>query len=172
MTMLISEKETKRIAKENLQLNIKDGLIVTFLDGEGVVFEPEMRKSFRINETSIFFLKTLQLNSGGVSLFSVRRLLQERYFVDEDKIIQDFNPFIDQLREYGLVSFQSLPSQENLKEVRAPSSEVVSLYSKPEIDEEVRNLSVTGAAVRAARSAAARSAAVGRATAAGFRGFK
>lgn len=172
MTTLITEKETKRVAKENLQMNIKNGLVVTFLDGEGIVFDPETQKSFRINGTAALFLKMLQASCEGATSSSIRRLLKEQYSIEEDKIIQDFSPFIARLEQYGLVSFQSLTSEKGMGEIKALSGETASFYSKPVIEEEVRILSATGAAVRAARSAAARSAAVSRATAAGFRGFR
>ena len=170
--MVTIKEETKGITGEELQLNIKNDLIVTLLDEEGVVFEPSTRRSFLVNETAVFFLKVLQANHEGVILSSIKELLKEQYSVDDDKIIQDLDLFIDQLQQYDLVSFQLLAGKKNASEIRNPDNEVIAPYSKPVIEEEIRVLSVTGAAVRAAHMAAARSAAVSRATAAGFQGFR
>lgn len=150
------------------RLQIKNNLVITSLDGEGIVFEVDTRKVFWVNDTATFLLKLLEANSKGVPLSSAKSLLQEHYLPEDgSEIAQDFTAFVSQLERFGLVSLQSAP---NGAKIKNPDGDITKPYLKPIIKEEIRVLSITGATVRAARMAANAAAAVARAAASGFKG--
>jgi len=159
--------------KEELQLRLKDNLVVTSLDGEGLIFEVDTQKTFWVNETAAFVFKLLEANHEGIPLFSVKSLLQEQYSTDDgNEITQDLATFVNRLEQYDLVSVEPSSNGANEKKFKNPNGETIKSYSKPIINREIAVLPITGVQVRAAHMAASRSAAVSRASAAGFRGFR
>jgi len=155
---------------KDLQLKLKNNLVITSLDGEGLVLDLDTRKFFWINETAAFLLKLFKSNREGVPLSSVESFLQKQYLNNsKSKMTQDLNYFINYIEWYGLVSPQSVCSGTKLKNLDSGAKKP---YLKPMIEEDTDILSIGGNVIRAARSAAARSAAVSRATEAGFRGFR
>lgn len=166
------KREELTMSRE-LELKLRPNLIITSLDGEGLIFEEDTRKVFWINETAAFLLRLFEANHEGTSLSSAKTLLEEQYAInDGEEIAQDLTHFISQLERYGLVSVETSSNGTNRKKLKNPNNGTTRSYLKPMIDEETSALPIAGAAVRAARMAASRSAAVSRATAAGFRGFK
>lgn len=158
------------MVSKDLQLKLKNNLVITSLDGEGLVLDLDTRKSFWINETAASLLELFKSNREGVSLSSVESFLQKQYLNNsKSKMTQDLNSFINDIEWYGLVSPQLACSGTKLKSL--DSGEKKS-YLKPMIEEDTDILSIGGNVIRAARSAAARSAAVKSATEAGFRGFR
>ena len=61
------------------RLQIKNNLVITSLDEEGIVFEVDTRKVFWVNDTATFLLRLLETNYEGVPLSFARSLLQEQY---------------------------------------------------------------------------------------------
>lgn len=93
---------------EELWVKCKSDLIVTSLDGEGLVFDLDTRKYYVINETAAFLLKLLEAKQGGLTLSSIKSQLLERYLVDTEKrVYQDLESLFYNLERYDLVSFQS-----------------------------------------------------------------
>lgn len=155
---------------KDLQLKLKNNLVITSLDGEGLVLDLDTRKSFWINETAAFLLKLFKSNREGVPLSSVESFLQKQYLNNsKSKMTQDLNYFINYIEWYGLVSPQSVCSGVKLKNLNGGTKKP---YLKPMIEEDTDILSIGGNVIRASRSAANRSAAVSRATESGFRGFR
>lgn len=170
-TLRESRKEGGITMNKKLQLELKDNLVISSSDGEGVVFDLVTRKSFWINETATFLLKLFKANNNVVPLSSARRLLQERYFPGEGSgIAQDFTAFVNQLEGIGLASLRLVSNGSKIKNPDVERTKKP--YQKPIIEEDIRASFITGATVRAARMAASRAAAVSRAVASGFRGFK
>lgn len=155
---------------KDLQLKLRNNLVITSLDGEGIVFDLDTRKSFWINETAASLLKLFKSNREGVSLSSVESFLQKQYPNNsKNKMTQDLNYFINYIEWYGLVSPRLACGGAKLKNLDSGAKKP---YLKPMIEEDTDILSIGGNVIRAARSAAARSAAVKSATEAGFRGFR
>jgi len=126
-------KEGKAMDKE-LLLTLKDNLVITSLDGEGLVFEADTYKTFWVNETAVFLLKLLEANREGVLFTSVRNLLQEQYLIgDEKEIAQDFTSFIEQLERYRLILFQWSSNGTKIKNSNGGSTKKP--YLKPIIEE-------------------------------------
>jgi len=127
-----------------LQLKFKGNLVISFLDGEGLVFETETRKTFWVNETAVFLLRLLEANREGVPFSSAISLLQEHYFTDDgNKITQDFTSFLNQLEGFGLISLQSPSNRTNGAKLKNPNGGLKKPYLKPLIEEERDILVIT-----------------------------
>lgn len=157
-----------------LQVKVKNHLVLTSLNEEGLLLDLDTRKSFWINETAAFLLKLFETNCGGVRLSSARDALQEQYLADDgSKVAQDFASFINQLEGFDLVSLRSPSNGTNVTKLTSPNGEAKRSYLKPMIKEEADTvLSVQGSMNRAARMSNVRSQAVRSATNATFRGFR
>jgi len=152
---------------KELTVRLRDNLVITSLDGEGSVLELDSRKVFWVNETASFFLEMLQANHEEIPLSSIKGLLKKQYIInDENKVIQDFSSFIDQLKWYGLISLQQ---SSNGRKFKNPNVRAARPYLKPMIKEEAEPFVMVSGGARSSKMAAARSAAVSRATASGFR---
>jgi len=157
-----------RASKES-QLELKSHLIVTSLDGEGMILDLDTRKTFWINETAVSLLK---LFDEKVPLSYAKSFLQEQYLInDRGKMTRDLTFFINYLKWYGLLFPRLAASGTNFKNPKSRPKKPKP-YLKPMIEEETDILSIGGNVVRAARSRAARSQAVRSATQAGFKGFR
>lgn len=164
------KKKEKAIMNKELRLKLKDNLVITSLNEEGLVFDLDTWRTFWINETAVFFLKLLQTNCEGISLSSAVKLPQRQYFINgRNKVKEDFDSFINRLEQFDLMFFR--PASNGVKSKNLNSS-TKRPYIRPIIKEEVNVVPIQGSQFRAAHMAAARSAAVSRATVAGFRGFR
>lgn len=92
---------------KELQLRLKDNLVVTSRGGEGLVLEMDTRKTSWINETAAFFLRLLQTNCEGIPLSSAVKLLQQQYLINSrNKAEKDLDSFVSRLEQFDLVSLR------------------------------------------------------------------
>lgn len=149
----------------------KHNVIVSSVDGEGMILDLDSLQTFWLNQTGVFIVELLRENDEGADVFSIKDALQVQFKVDtdNDRFKKSVNNFLEQLEAHGLVTYirQTSPQKRRLS---IPSVSDSGHYEEPVILEMTVPESVENSSrIRAARQAAVRSQAMRQATRAGFR---
>lgn len=127
---------------KELPVRFKHNLVISYLNGEGIALDLDMRKTYWINETGAFLLRLLEVNHEGVFLSSAKSLLQERYpDTNRSEVTLDLASFINDLEWYGLISYESATSVIVFKNLNGKARKP---YLRPMIEENTDIVSLGG----------------------------
>ncbi len=131
------------VNKEQM-VKLRNDLVVTTLEDEGLIVDIETRKTFWLNESACFLLQIFRKSSGGFPLSSTKPLLLAKYNnINTENISKDIDCFITDLKSHNLLSTQ-LQQNNNFK-IRNFTDKIN--YIKPIMEEEFGHFPITRASV-------------------------
>lgn len=131
--------------KKEQMINLKNDLIVTTLEDEGLIVDIETRKTFWLSESACYLLQIFQKNSDGFPLSLTKSFLSAKYNnINTENVSEDIDCFINDLKRHNLLSTRMQMNGNNIK-IRNFTNKRI--YIKPIMEEEFDNFPITRAAV-------------------------
>lgn len=130
----------------DMKLILKENLILTTLENEGLATDLNTRKTYWMNGTACDLLNLFKKNRKGFTLSSVKSFLeQNNQSVSRNKIFKDLFYFINRLMNYGLIIGCKKFNGEKLEVI---ASQEKFDYMKPIVKEEMGTFAITKAGQR------------------------
>ncbi len=127
-------------------INLKNDLIVTTLEDEGLIVDIETRKTFWLSESACYLLQIFQKNSGGFPLSLTKSFLSAKYNnINMENVSEDIDCFINDLERHNLLSTRMQPNGNSIKIRNFTNKQI---YIKPIMEEEFDYFPITRAAVK------------------------
>ena len=118
--------------EKSVTLNLKNDLIVTTLENEGLIVDIKTRRTYWVNETASYFLDLLKGNTDGFPLRLIKSLVLAKYKnALIENVSEDIDDFTNNLKMLGLIS---IGQRDNGKKITTKKVIKNKFYMKPIIE--------------------------------------